>query len=442
MHVLSARWSVARFAPLREFLRDLRWKFDEGPTIASRLAALGPLAQITLRVVFDSMTPSERQRVDSGFSEALASADEVDLADLVAHAVVDPAMHPRLVQKFFVQHCAEALARINTGDREEILACIHEVGSFLTTEVESADLSTVAGAGWLLTDPRLVDGLFFVPGLAPAEARALLHHVPKTGGTSQNSLIVGHVPTAYLLYPCTSFEDLVALGGPLFGVDLLNELSYIPRTGLVYGGHFNLSDVLQRPGHRGFRCVSLFGDPIRLLSSGLRYCLSKASADPAFARYYSVTDVDAAAISSIINDGAHGKDELMREVICRLLSSRSFQDQFRDPLAKWFLPQDIASYSSRLKKFESLIATTGSYVLYERPSMRCLADLGLVAEPGAVLERVNTSALSATALATLVGGNDWLLDRFRAHDLIGYSEQFYRYLLAHHEVRSDESSTV
>jgi hypothetical protein len=442
MSHLPVSWNTEQFRPLRDFLRDLRWAFDERSIVASRLAALGPKALVTLREVLGSMNPSELLRVDRGFIEALATDAPVDLADLLAHAVEDPVIGQRLVQKFFVWHCAETLGRLDHDAREKILANIRAVDGFLSTEGGSEPLATVSGFGWLLTEPRFIDGLFFVPGLVPTQARALLHHVPKTGGTSQNAAIARHVPAAHMLYSCTSFDDLVVLGGSLFGVDVLNELSYSPRQTLIYGGHFNLSGALQRPSYRGLRCVSLFGAPVRLLSSGLRHFLSIASTDPAFARAHSVTDQEVAALAAIIRDGAHGKDSLMREVIERLLSSDGFQNHFRDPLAKWFLPHDIASYSSRLAKFESLVATTSSCVLYERPSLRCLADLGLVAEPGAVLERDNTSALSATALATLVGGDDWLLDRFRAHDLIGYSEQFYRYLLSHHEVRNDESSTV
>ena len=430
--------STGQFGSLREFLLSARSAFDDGSALEPRLAASGLLALHTLREAYGSMAADERQGLDPLLTHSLTEGDK-DLSALVARAVLDPVMRPRLVQKYFVKHCSELLAALHTEARAKVLSDVRDVTNHFSGALDVESLANAADAGWLLTSPSFIDSLFFVPGLVPTESHALLHQVPKTGGTSLNNLIFRSVPTAHLLFPCTTFHDLVAMGGGLFGIDLLNELSARPRRSLVFGGHYNLSVALGRVRKPGLQCLSQFGHPFRLLSSGLRHFLSIASTNLAFARAHGVADQEAAALAEIIRIGAHGKDLLMRDVIERVLSSAGFQDHFRDPLAKWFLPHDIEDYKSRLAKFESLVATTSSYALYERPSLRCLTDLGLVAEPGAVLERDNTSALSATALATLVGGDDWLLDRLRAYDLIGYSEQFYRYLLSHHEVRSDES---
>ncbi len=438
----EARHGPSRFNALRHYLRVARGGYDEGPDLVTRLDRLGPFAVDELRGLLDAMTDLERPRADPVLVDDLSRTSDVDRAALVARAVADTVMRARLQQKFFADHCADALARLDRGERARVLADVREVASHFPRGTNEAALANAAKLGWLITHPLFVDNLFFVPGLAPVDSHALLHHVPKTGGTSLNHFLVRQVPSAYLLFPCMTYSDLVAMGGALFGADLLNELSARPRHSLVLGGHFNLSIALRRAGRRDLRCVSLFGDPDRLLSSGLRHYLSIAAADPLFARGHGLTDAHAETVASIVRDGAHGSDASMRDIVDRMLASHGFRAHFRDPLARWFLPPDTERYGARLAKFESLVATAASLVLHERPSERCLTDLGLAIEPGAPLGRDNASGIPSAALAALIGGNGWLRDRFRAHDLIGCSDQFHRYLRQHHDVRVPEPSVA
>lgn len=428
-----------RFDAFRRFLRTARDEFSRQSNIGDRLAGCGSPAGEMVRQVLGALTGEEQRTVDPVLLESFMDPASSDDSGLIASAVADPVLAGRLLQKFFVADCSSVLGKLNRTAREKILGDARELTSYLPRELGLSSLATTDHIGWLVTHPQFVGNLWFIPGLVQAESRALLHQVPKVGGTSVTRLLVDQVPSACALFPCNTFAELVARGGALYGVDLLNELSERPRPSLVLAGHYNLSVTLQRAAEFSLKCVSQFGSPDRLLSSGLRHYLSLAASDPSFAHWVGLDRCDIERLVSVLRNGAGGADPGMRDVIDRTLASQEFQSHFRDPLTRWFLPPDSERYAARLVRFESLIARVDSFALHEFPSERCLDDLGLEVERDASLPRSNVSALSSAALSMAVGGDGWLLDRFRSYDLIGLSSQLYRYLLEHREVRVAET---
>ena len=364
------------------------------------------------------------------------------VADLAAIVAADPIVGPRIEQKLFATHCERLLAILDPGTRMLVLGAARALVSRIPGLSQFGSLATEAGIGWLLTHPRFVDQLFYAPGLLSCDARALLHHVPKTGGTSLNLYVAQHVSDAYLFFPCTTFGDQVALGGALAGVDIVNELSSRPRSRLVMGGHYNLADAVRRSGFKRVRCVSLYGAPDRLLSSGLRRYLSIAASDGHFAQSLGLDDASRSGLArALAGDGpAIGE---ARAWVDRVLSSGAFRDHFQDPLSRWCLPTGFTQYRARLASFESLMAKTESFVCYEHPSLDCVSELGLTVNPAAMLGRENASVIRSEVLEAWVGARDWLSDRFRAHDLVGASEAFHTYLTTQHaEARACETTSA
>jgi hypothetical protein len=429
-----------RFDAFRRFLRTARDAFSCQSNIGERLAGCGPLGADIVRQVLGALTEEERRTVDPALFEFDADPASSDVSELLARAVANPVLSNRLLQKFFVADCSSLLGELNRTARERVLSEARELISYLPYELGLSGLATTDHIGWFATHPQFVGNLWFVPGLVQAESRALLHQVPKVGGTSVTRLLVDQVPSACALFPCNTFVELVSRGGALYGVDVLNDLSERPRPSLVFAGHFNLSVTLQRAAVFRLRCVSQFGSPDRLLSSGLRHYLSLAASEPSFAHWVGLDRYDVERLASVLRNGTGTADQGMRDIIDRTLASPAFQSHFRDPLTKWFLPPDTERFAVRLIRFESLVSKVGVFTLHEFPSERCLSDLGLEAEPGARLGRSNVSGFSPAALSTAVGGDGWLLDRFRSHDLIGLSERLYCYLLEHHGARVAETS--
>lgn len=423
-----------KFSAVSQFLQVALESFFPSKTRLHDLPMLSPRIPELLYRAAKCFGADERARVDSSLFEYLTSGSSEKIPELIERAFTNPVVHARVVQILFAEHCTNVLFGMNSRFIEKVLEETHELIASLPSGSDWKALATPENLGWLFTHPEFSGSLFFVPNLSHSESRAFLHHPPKTGGTSIYNFLQKHaLDTCQMLFPCTNFTTLTSFGAGLFhGIKQFTDLVSQPKKTVLYCGHFNLTDAVRRAGTARIRCVSLFGDPDRLLSSGLRYCLSLAASNRFFAREHGLTEDDTVILASVIRNGAYATSTIMRDVVDRMLASTGFLDQYRDPLARWYLPLGNTDFHSKVAIFESVVASMNAFVLYEQPSERCAVDLGLTVAETALLERDNVSLISSSALATLLGGDDWLKNRFRMRDLIRDSDRFYQYLLSRH----------
>ncbi len=417
--------SESTLSVLKIFLREIAWQFAEIGSISDvfRFLSLHP-SRISSEVL-SFLEADEIVRVPRFVREKLVG--DIECSELFSMIENSPHLRSRITQRLFAEFCKKSIEALNESRRSDLLNELSFAVSYMRSR-PSAALSANS-AGWFLTHPHFLDALFFAPQLIPSSRRALLHHVPKTGGTSLNSYIETNIPDARVLYPCSSFLEMLSMGGERLAINIVNDVAVRPVNTLIYGGHFNLTDTLRREDFSTCNVVSLYGHPVRLLSSGLRHYLTIATSDTDFAFLHDLGSEDVRVLESIIRGGAIGVDSSFKDIVERVLKSSGYRAHFQNPLARWYLSSDVTNYDEGCRILETLLDSVGSFMVAQFPDRSCFDALGL--ESSAPIERENVSGIDAATFNILLGGDDWFHEKISELGLIGHSLDFYKRLLTY-----------
>jgi len=167
----------------------------------------------------------------------------------------------------------------------------------------------------------------------------LIHHVPKSAGTSLHELI--HEQSYFIGYPQTTFSTMCTTSGLLGFASQLAEFERKSRQDRIYlGGHFNLPDMLDSLGkHNRCQGISLVRSPIESISSAVRFVWTGieqkdtvwTAAYPSFAPQQ-LTSIREAATRS--DDPA--ALATMRDIANVILQGALFQENYDELLCQYY----------------------------------------------------------------------------------------------------------
>jgi hypothetical protein len=266
----------------------------------------------------------------------------------------------------------------------------------------------------------------------------LIHHVPKSAGTSLYELI--HAQSYFVAYPQTTFSAMCVTSGLVgFPAQLAEFERHSTRQDRIYlGGHFNLPSMLDSLGkHGNCQGISLVRSPIESISSAIRYVWTLieqkdaawAAAYPSFAPQQ-LTSIREAATRS--DDSA--ALAAMRETASAILQGALFQENYDELLCQYYYNgkvDDPTTLTGLLEEYRNIV-----------PCIDMARDEELIRWQLRIdgkIPRVNVSLLSHRDLARAFGGDQ----AFRAAiaPRILRSSEIYGVLCAQH-VRSAPTAVM
>lgn len=192
----------------------------------------------------------------------------------------------------------------------------------------------------------------------------LLHHVPKSSGTSVYRAL--YESGGFATFPQLAFEEMVKTRGLLgFATQLANYRAHGASTGRVYvAGHFSLPQRVQELGlTSSTRGVTLARDPATTLSSALRYVwrlISEGAPDGmAYAK-----DLDPERISDaqrLAHERTMDGRPHVIAMVHETLRAPTFREQFAEVLRKHYCgagvetPADVRDF---LREHDAIIPVT------------------------------------------------------------------------------------
>ncbi|MGO9744375.1 MAG: hypothetical protein ACLPN5_23210 [Roseiarcus sp.] len=257
----------------------------------------------------------------------------------------------------------------------------------------------------------------------------LIHHVPKTAGTSLNALV--HERGYFIAYPQPGFKAMWASHGLLGFPRQVRAFERGARRDRLYiGGHYNLPDRIAELDLFGrVRGVTLCRPPADILSSAARFVWTKIETEgPEFASLYGVEGVDGGELARQRNGLASGEDlgGAAAAILRAIIGSAQFRSEYDEIYVKFFLNGEVDS-PARLRQY---IQECGALFVSVDPSAdtpRTLAALDLQG----TLPRANVSRLSERTFVELIGGPDAFAALCR--ERMGRSEEIFRALVGVHD---------
>jgi hypothetical protein len=252
----------------------------------------------------------------------------------------------------------------------------------------------------------------------------LVHHVPKSAGTSLNALL--NEQLWFVTYPQTTFEVMCQSYGILgFASQLVMFETLYQKDRIYVGGHYNLPETVANlaisPDCHG---VSLCRPPRAIVSSAIRYIWTRIeNGDDDLASLYGLDGIDAMELHKLRSE-TDLDDKFIKAIseICRSISvSSQFRSEYEEIYVKYFYnnsvnkPKILNEYLRSLKNFVISLD-------FFRDKSKVLSALKI---SGSV-KRTNVSLLSEEALHLSFGGKEKFINF--ADSLMPESQKIYELL--------------
>lgn len=202
----------------------------------------------------------------------------------------------------------------------------------------------------------------------------LVHHVPKTAGTSLYSLL--HKQGWFVAFPQTSFVQMCSTNGLLgFAQQVCTFEGFYRHARMYIGGHYNLPDTVREFKLFG-RChgVTLCRPPIEIISSAARYLWTKLEeGDGSIANNYGLSTFDGTELKLLrqhMERTGHAECR-MSEVLAAILDSPQFRSEYDEVLVKYFYnheittPEDVCLYIKECGMFAVLNIRLDAETIFE-----------------------------------------------------------------------------
>jgi hypothetical protein len=203
---------------------------------------------------------------------------------------------------------------------------------------------TSADLGWLMVHEQLSDyfARFAIENWKPEVF--LIHHVPKSAGTSVNEVV--YRQSWFVAYPQTNFTTMVRVSGLMGFAAQLRGFEKVSCTDRIYiGGHFNLPDMLAKLGY-GVRCqgISLTRKPAEAISSGIRYAwtMIEQGHPDWMAACPSLEPARLSAVRKAVI-GSADPDALsaMHTIVQTITETADFRENYLNLLVKYYYNNDV-----------------------------------------------------------------------------------------------------
>jgi hypothetical protein len=317
----------------------------------------------------------------------------------LAEPLLDILPRDREAQKKIVDVLTAALQHTDFTISKDLL--IEEV-ALSDSALLDAWVSSSRQMAWLMVHPQMSDyfARFAMHWWKPEVF--LVHHIPKTAGTSTYELL--EKQGYFVFYPQRSFEEMVELRGLMgFARQLMRFEGKFKQDRIYVGGHFVLPDVIRDLSLFGLcQGVTLCRPPMEVLSSAIRYVWTKAEGgDVRMAARYGLEGIAEGELK-LSREGL-GKETTashrIADILTAITQSAAFHSDFDEVYAKYFYNQDIRD-PDRL--FTYLVECGEIFPSLDPKSdaKRTLAALKIVGE----LPRSNISILSDSDLVRAMGG--------------------------------------